>query len=219
MNLKTQITTTTIVVNNTLINTYKLLSATLLFSALMAYVSMALNLPYFGFIITIAGFIGLYVLVIKLKNSAWGLLAVFALTGFMGLTLGPLLNIYLDAFSNGSELIMMSMLGTATTFISLSTYAIFSKKDFSFMGGFLFAGLIVLIIALIANIFLQIPALVVTISSAAILIFSGLILYDTSRIITGGETNYIIATISLYLNIYNLFIHMLSLLGIFGGND
>lgn len=218
MNIKIQATANNIIVNNTLKNTYQLLSATLFFGGLMSYLSMALNLPYFGFLITIVGFIGLYFLVAKLRNSAWGIAAVFALTGFMGLSLGPILNFYLASFSNGGELIAMAMAGTATVFISISIYAIFSKKDFSFMGGFLFAGLIALIIAMLANIFLNIPALTITISTVAILIFSGLILYDTNRIIRGGETNYIMATVALYLNIYNLFVHMLSLLGIFGGD-
>lgn len=219
MNAKIQTITNDIIINSTLKNTYKLLSATLFFSALMAYLSMALNLPYFGFMITLIGFIGLYFLVVKLKNSAWGILAVFALTGFMGLTIGPILNFYLSNFSNGAELVVMAMTGTATVFISISFYAIFSKKDFSFMYGFLFAGLIALIIAIIANMFLNIEALTITISTVAILIFSGFILYDTNRIVRGGETNYIMATIALYVNIYALFMHMLTLLGIFGGDD
>ena len=219
MSSNIQTTSQAIVINRTLKNTYQLLSVTLFFSALMAYMSMALKLPYFGFMINIVGIIGLFFLISKLKNSALGILAVFALTGFMGLTLGPMLNYYQVAFSNGSELIAMAMTGTATVFITLSLYSIVSQKDFSFMGGFLFAGIIVLILALVANMFLNIPALSVTLSAVAILIFSGFILFDTSRIVNGGETNYIMATVSLYLSIYNLFVHMLMLLGIFGGND
>jgi modulator of FtsH protease len=136
----------------------------------------------------------------------------------MGAALGPLLNVYL-ALPNGSSLVMQSLGGTALIFFGLSAYALQSKRDFSFMGGFLFAGLLVAIVAMIANIFLAIPALSLTISAAVILIMSGLILMDTSRIINGGETNYIRATVGLYLNIFNLFVHLLHLLGVFGGDD
>ena len=219
MRSNVQTASNAIVINRTLRNTYQLLSATLFFSGLMAYLSMALNLPYFGFIPTLVGIIGLFFVVAKLKNSAFGILAVFALTGFMGLTLGPMINMYLTAYSNGAELVAMAMVGTATVFVTLSVYTIISQKDFSFMGGFLFAGLMVVILALVANFFFNIAAVSVAIASVSILIFSGFILFDTSRIIHGGETNYIMATVSLYISIYQLFVNMLMLLGIFGGDD
>ena len=132
-----------IVINRTLRSTYQLLSATLLFSGVMAYVSMAVNFPHLG-LMTLVGYFGLLFLVTKLRNSAYGILAVFALTGFMGLTLGPIISMYLTAFSNGAELVAMAMTGTAVVFGTLSLYAIVSQKDFSFMGGFLFAGIMVM---------------------------------------------------------------------------
>ena len=214
-----QITSNAIVINRTLRNTYQLLSATLLFSGLMAYLSMYLRLPYFGLLITLGGYFGLLFLVAKLRNSAFGILAVFALTGFMGLTLGPIVGAYTTAFSNGAELVGMAMTGTAVIFLSLSFYAITSQKDFSFMSGFLTAGIVVAFLAGIAAYFFQMPALSLAVSSAFILLMSGLILYETSNIIHGGETNYIMATVTLYISIYNLFLSLLHLLGVFSGND
>ena len=214
-----QTTSSSITINRTLRNTYQLLSATLLFSGLMAYLSMYLNLPYFGLLITLGGYFGLLFLVTKLRNSASGILAVFALTGFMGLTLGPIISAYTMAFSNGSELVAMAMTGTAAIFLSLSFYAIVSQKDFSFLAGFLTAGIIVAFLAGIAAYFFQIPVLSLTVSAAFILLMSGLILYETSNIIHGGETNYIMATVTLYISIYNLFLSLLQLLGVFSGND
>ena len=214
-----QTTSSSITINRTLRNTYQLLSATLLFSGLMAYLSMYLNLPYFGLLITLGGYFGLLFLVTKLRNSASGILAVFALTGFMGLTLGPIIGSYTTAFSNGSELVAMAMTGTAAIFLSLSFYAIVSQKDFSFLAGFLTAGIIVAFLAGIAAYFFQIPVLSLTVSAAFILLMSGLILYETSNIIHGGETNYIMATVTLYISIYNLFLSLLQLLGVFSGND
>ena len=212
-------TSSSIAINRTLRNTYQLLSATLLFSGLMAYLSMYLNLPYFGLLITLGGYFGLLFLVTKLRNSASGILAVFALTGFMGLTLGPIIGAYTTAFSNGSELVAMAMTATAAIFLSLSFYAIVSQKDFSFLAGFLTAGIIVAFLAGIAAYFFQIPVLSLTVSAAFILLMSGLILYETSNIIHGGETNYIMATVTLYISIYNLFLSLLQLLGVFSGND
>jgi len=214
-----QTTSNAIVINRTLRNTYQLLSATLLFSGLMAYLSMYLRLPYFGLLITLGGYFGLLFLVAKLRNSAFGILAVFALTGFMGLTLGPIVGAYTTAFSNGAELVGMAMTGTAVIFLSLSFYAITSQKDFSFMSGFLTAGIVVAFLAGIAAYFFQMPALSLAVSSAFILLMSGLILYETSNIIHGGETNYIMATVTLYISIYNLFLSLLHLLGVFSGND
>mgnify|MGYP000252628010 CR=1 FL=1 len=214
-----QTTSSAIVINRTLRNTYQLLSATLLFSGLMAYLSMYLRLPYFGLLITLGGYFGLLFLVAKLRNSAFGILAVFALTGFMGLTLGPIVGAYTTAFSNGAELVGMAMTGTAVIFLSLSFYAITSQKDFSFMSGFLTAGIVVAFLAGIAAYFFQMPALSLAVSSAFILLMSGLILYETSTIIHGGETNYIMATVTLYISIYNLFLSLLHLLGVFSGDD
>ncbi|MDB9975833.1 Bax inhibitor-1/YccA family protein [Candidatus Thioglobus sp.] len=214
-----QTTSSAIVINRTLRNTYQLLSATLLFSGLMAYLSMYLRLPYFGLLITLGGYFGLLFLVTKLRNSAFGILAVFALTGFMGLTLGPIVGAYITAFSNGAELVGMAMTGTAVIFLSLSFYAITSQKDFSFMSGFLTAGIVVAFLAGIAAYFFQMPALSLAVSSAFILLMSGLILYETSNIIHGGETNYIMATVTLYISIYNLFLSLLHLLGVFSGDD
>jgi len=205
--------------NKVLKNTYMLLSMTLIFSAMTAGAAMYLNLPPLGMLVTLVGFYGLLFLTTKFSNSALGLLFVFALTGFMGLTLGPILSMYVKAFSNGHELIMMALGGTGVVFMGLSGYALTTRKDFSYMGGFLMVGLLVAVVAMIANIFLAIPALSLTISAAVVMIMSGLILFDTSRIINGGETNYIRATVSLYLSIYNLFIHLLSLLTAFSGDD
>ena len=212
-------TTNTIVINRTLRNTYQLLSATLLFSGLMAFLSMSLNFPYLGIWITLGGYFGLLFLVTKLRNSAAGILAVFALTGFMGLTLGPIIGIYTTAFSNGAELVAMAMTGTAAIFLSLSFYALYSQKDFSFLSGFLTAGIVVAFLAGIAAYFFQIPTLALTVSAAFILLMSGLILFETSNIIRGGETNYIMATVTLYISIYNLFLSLIHLLGIFSGDD
>ncbi|CAC9446966.1 Putative TEGT family carrier/transport protein [uncultured Gammaproteobacteria bacterium] len=205
--------------NRVLVNTYQLLSATLIFSGLMAYLSMYLQLPHFGLLITLGGYLGLLYLTNKLKNSAGGILAVFALTGFMGLTLGPMLSSYISAFSNGAELISMAMAGTGLIFLTLSFYVITSGKDFSFMRGMLMVGLVVVVLALIANYFMQIPALSLTISAVIILLMSGFILFETSNIIHGGETNYIMATVSLFVSIFNIFVHLLSILGVFSGDD
>ena len=208
----------TLETNKVLKNTYMLLGMTLAFSAITAGVSMALNLPaIMALVFSIIGFVLLFV-VQRMADSSKGLPAIFAFTGFMGASLGPLLNAYL-AMPGGASLVTQSLAGTAFIFFGLSAYALQSKRDFSFMSGFLFAGLIVAVVAMIANIFLGIPALSLTISAAVVMIMSGLILLDTSRIINGGETNYIRATVGLYLSIYNIFIHLLSLLGVFGGDD
>jgi len=205
-------------INKVLKNTYMLLGMTLAFSAATAGVAMALGLsPMTGLVLMLVGF-GLLFVVNRMADSAKGLPAIFAFTGVMGAALGPTLNYYV-ALPGGPAMIMQALGGTALVFFSLSAYALTSRKDFSYMGGFLLTGLIVAIVAMIANIFLAIPALSLTISAAIILIMSGLILFDTSRIISGGETNYIRATVSLYLNIYNLFVHILHLLGAFGGDD
>jgi len=200
-------------INKVLKNTYMLLSMTLAFSAVTAGVSMAMGLSHMAaLVMTIVSF-GLLFVVNKNADKASGIFWIFAFTGLMGASLGPMLNYY-AAMPNGASLIMQALGGTALIFFALSGYALTSKKDFSFMGGFLMVGLIVAIIAGIANIFFQIPALSLALSAAIIMIMSGLILFDTSRIIHGGETNYIRATVSLYLNVYNIFVHLLHLLGV-----
>ncbi len=205
--------------NKVLRNTYMLLSMTLLFSGLTAGLSMAMQLPfamYFGSVI--GAFALIWLVLPRVAKSGAGIAVVFAITGLLGVGLGPLLNYY-TALANGSQIIGLALGGTGVIFVGLSAYVLTTKKDFSFMGGFLFAGFLVILVAAIANIFFQIPALSLTISSAIILIMSGFILYDTSRIINGGETNYILATIGIYLALYNIFVSLLQILGIFGGDD
>ena len=204
--------------NRVLRNTYMLLGMTLAFSAVTAMISMALQLPSIMYLVFVLVGFGLLFVVNRMADTAKGLPAIFAFTGVMGAALGPVLNEFLS-MANGPELVLQSLGGTALIFFGLSAYALQSKRDFSFMGGFLFAGLLVAIVAMIANIFLAIPALSLTISAAIIMIMSGLILMDTSRIVRGGETNYIRATVGLYLNIFNLFVNLLHLLGVFGGED
>jgi len=204
--------------NKVLKNTYMLLGMTLLFSALTAGISMAVGLGQgAALILMLVGF-GLLFVVHKTADTSKGLLAIFAFTGVMGASIGPMLTYYL-AMPNGPSLVMQALGGTAIVFFGLSAYALTTRKDFSYMGGFLMVGLLVAVVAMIANIFLAIPALSLTISAAVVMIMSGLILFDTSRIVNGGETNYIRATVSLYLNIYNLFIHLLSLLSALSGRD
>lgn len=204
--------------NKLLRNTYSLLALTLVFSALTAGLSMAYNLPHPGMIITLVGYFGLLFLTTKLRNSAWGIASVFALTGFMGLTLGPIVNHYLN-MSGGSEIVMQALGGTGLIFFALSAYAIKSEKDFSFMGGFLMVGILVAFLAGLGAIFFEMPALSLAVSAMFVLLMSGLILYQTSEIIHGGETNYIMATVTLYVTIYNLFTSLLHLLGAMSGDD
>ena len=204
--------------NKVLKNTYMLLGITLLFSAITAGMSMAMGLGHgAALVLSLVGF-GLLFVVNRTADSSKGLIAIFAFTGVMGASIGPMLNYYL-AMPGGPALVMQALGGTAVVFFGLSAYALTTRKDFSYMGGFLMVGLLVAVVAMIANIFLAIPALSLTISAAVVMIMSGLILFDTSRIINGGETNYIRATVSLYLDIYNLFIHLLHLLTALGGDD
>jgi len=205
--------------NKMLRNTYMLLSMTLLFSALTAGLSMLLNLPHPGMVVTLVGYFGLLFLTTKLRNSAWGLLSIFALTGFMGLTLGPIINMYLHAFTNGDQLVMTALGGTGVIFLGLSAYALTTRKDFSFMGGFLMVGVLVAFLAGLGAIFFTIPALSLAVSAMFILLMAGMILFQTSAIVHGGETNYIMATVSLYVSIYNLFLSLLQLLGVIGGDE
>jgi len=206
--------------NKVLRNTYALLSMTLLFSALTAGLSMMLNLPQPGMIITMVGYFGLLFLTTRFSNSIWGLVFIFALTGFMGLTLGPILNMYISTFSNGSQLVMTALGGTGVIFLGLSGYALTTRKDFSFLGGFLMVGILVAFLAGIVAVFVpSMPGLSLAVSAMFILLMSGMILYQTSEIIHGGETNYILATITLYVSIYNLFLSLLQILGAFSGED
>jgi len=205
--------------NKMLRNTYMLLSMTLLFSAMTAGAAMYLNLPHPGLILTLVGFYGLLFLTTKFRNSAIGLVCVFALTGFMGLTLGPILSMYVKAFSNGHELIMMALGGTGAIFLGLSAYALTTRKDFSFIGGFLMVGILVAFLAGIGAIAFAIPALSLAVSAMFILLMSGMILFQTSAMVNGGETNYILATVNLYVSIYNLFLSLLQMLGVFSGED
>lgn len=205
--------------NKLIRNTYTLLSMTLLFSAATAGLSMYLNFPYMGALVTLGGYFGLLFLTSSLRNSAWGLLAVFALTGFMGLTLGPLINFYVNFYANGTELVMLAMGGTGVIFLGLSGYALSTRKDFSFMGGFIMVGVLVAFLAGLGALIFSIPALSLAVSAMFVLLMSGFILYQTSEMIHGGETNYIMATVGLYITIYNLFTSLLHLLGAFAGED
>ena len=209
----------TLATNKLIRNTYTLLSMTLLFSALTAGMSVMLKLPHPGLLITLAGYFGLLFLTSALRNSAWGLASIFALTGFMGLTLGPMISAYLTMFSNGGQLVMTAMGGTGAIFLGLSGYALSTRKDFSFMGGFIMVGVLVAFLAGIGAAIFGIPALSLAVSAMFILLMSGFILYQTSEMVHGAETNYIMATVSLYVSIYNLFTSLLHLLGAFAGDD
>ncbi len=205
--------------NKVLRNTYALLAMTLLFSAAMAGVSMAITLsPVVSMICTLGAFGLIWLALPRTQDSAAGIAVVFGIAGLLGLGLGPMLSHYFSV-PGGPRIVATALGGTGVVFLGLSGYALTSKRDFSFMGGFLFTGLVVVLIAMIANLFLNIPALSLAMSGAIVLLMSGLILFDTSRIINGGETNYIRATVALYLDIYNLFVSLLHLLGVFGGEE
>jgi modulator of FtsH protease len=199
-------------------NTYLLLSMTLLFSAAIAGVSLTLNLPHPGLLLTLAGYFGLLFATAKFRNSGLGLVFVFALTGFLGYTLGPILNTYL-ALANGGQIVTTALAGTGVIFIALSGYALVSRRDFSFMGGFLMVGILVGFLAALAAVVFSLPALSLAVSGMFILLMSGLILYETSNIIHGGETNYIMATVTLYVSIFNLFTSLLHLLGFMSAEE
>ena len=198
--------------NKVIRNTYLLLAMTLAFSALAAAASMAMRLPHPGLVITLVGYFGLLFLTTKFRDRALGLAFVFALTGFMGYTLGPILNLYLG-MPNGPQLVMTALGATGAVFLGLSGYALTSRKDFSFMGGFLMVGILVAFLAGLGAIFFDMPGLSLAVSAVFVLLMSGLILYETSNIIHGGETNYIMATVTLYVSIFNLFTGLLHLLG------
>ena len=198
-------------------NTYFLLGLTMAFSAVVAYIYMSLNLPYPNLIVLLVGFYGLLFVTNRLANSAWGILAAFAFTGFMGYTIGPILNMYV---ARGMEdLIMLAFAGTAIVFFACSAYVLTTKKDMSFLSTAIFSLFIVLLLGIVASFFFQIPALAVGISALFVVFSTMTILYETSNIIHGGETNYIRATVSIYVSIYNLFISLLRLLSIFSSDD
>ncbi|MBU9847235.1 FtsH protease modulator YccA [Rahnella ecdela] len=197
-------------------NTYFLLALTLGVSAITATASTVLRLPSPGFLLTIVGFYGLMFLTYRTSNSPAGILSAFALTGFMGYTLGPLLSSLLSV--GAGDIIMLALGGTALVFFCCSAYVLTTRKDMSFLSGMMMAGFVVLLIAVIANLFLQIPALSLAISCLFILFSAGAILWETSNIIHGGETNYIRATVSLYVSLYNIFVSLLSILGMTSRN-
>jgi modulator of FtsH protease len=205
--------------NKVITNTYLLLSATLVFSGVMALLSMYLAVPVWTYTasLIVAMLMGMFVLP-RTADSAAGLGVIFAITGLMGFGLGPVISMYLQ-MPNGGQTVSLALGGTGVIFLGLSGYALSSRRDFSFMGGFIFAGMMVMLVAVLANIFLQIPALQLAIAAGFILLMSGFILFQTSQMIHGGETNYIHATYGLYLSIFNIFISLLQILGIFGGDD
>jgi modulator of FtsH protease len=198
-------------------NTYALLSMTLLFSAAIAAASVAYQLPAPGLLLILGGYLGLLFAVHKFKNSGWALPAVFALTGFMGYSLGPVLAKSL-ALPGGAQVVAMALAATGATFVALSTWILTTRRDLSFMGGFLFAGVVIALVAGLGAVFLQIPALGLAVAAMVALLSAGLILFETSRIVTGGETNYVLATVGLYASIFNLFTSLLSLFGV-GSSD
>ncbi|NBI13393.1 FtsH protease modulator YccA [[Haemophilus] felis] len=198
-------------------NTYFLLALTLAFSAVVAYVSMSLNLPRPGILLMLAGFYGLLFLTYKLANSAAGILATFAFTGFLGYTVGPILNAYVSA--GASDIVVLALAGTAGVFFACSAYVLTTKKEMSFLSGSIFALFIVLLIGMVANIFFQSPMLYIVISGLFVVFSTMGILYETSNIIHGGETNYIRATVSIFVSLYNLFISLLNIFSIFSNDD
>lgn len=199
-------------------NTYMLLAATLLFSAAMAGLAMAIRMPYLGPFVTLGGYFALLFLTNATRNSAWGLASVFALTGFMGLTLGPLLSAYLTMLPNGGQVVMSALATTGLAFGGLSAYALTSRRDFGFMRGFIVVGLFALLGVILTSLFFDLSAYASVISGAIILLMGALILFQTGQIINGGETNYIMATVTLYVSIYNIFVSLLQLFGM-GGDD
>ncbi|MGE0115177.1 MAG: Bax inhibitor-1/YccA family protein [Steroidobacteraceae bacterium] len=211
--------TSALATNKVLRNTYLLLSATLAFSALTAGLAMAWNLPSPGILITLVVYFGLLFTTHKLQNSAWGILSVFALTGFLGYTLGPIVSAYLRFLPNGHQVVMTALGTTAISFLGLSAYAIKSGRDFSFMGGFLSIGILAAFVLGLVAVFFHLQTLSLVVSGMFVLAMGGFILFETSSILRGEQTNYIIATVSLYVSIYNLFTSLLHLLGYASSDD
>lgn len=210
--------TSALATNKLLRNTYMLLSMTLLFSALTAAMSVYLRMPPMTYLLSLGGAMLLMWLVLpRTANSAAGIGVVFAITGLMGFALGPVLSLYLS-LPNGPQIVATALGGTGVIFLGLSGYALTTRRDFSFLGGFLFVGILVVLGAALVNIFLAVPAMSLALSAVIVLLMSGFILFDTSRMIHGGVDNYIVATVMLYMNIFNLFISLLQLLG-FASDD
>ncbi|WP_342651227.1 Bax inhibitor-1/YccA family protein [Pseudomonas sp. REB1044] len=205
-------------VSKVLRNTYSLLALTLAFSGVMAFVAQQMRIGYPNVFVVLIGFYGLFFLTAKLRDSVWGLVSTFALTGFMGFILGPILNRYLG-MAGGAEVVSSAFAMTALVFGGLSAYVLITRRDMSFLSGFITAGFFVLLGAVVASFFFQISGLQLAISAGFVLFSSVCILFQTSAIIHGGERNYIMATISLYVSIYNLFISLLQLFGIMGRDD
>ncbi len=205
-------------INQVLKNTYMLLAMTLLFSAAMAGLAMAMNVRPMGMIVTLVGWFGLLFLTTKFRDSSLGLVFVFAFTGFMGFTIGPIVQLYLSA-ANGGQTVLTALGATGVIFVALSAYVLVTKKDFTFIGGMLMVGILMAFLAGLAAAIFSIPALSLAVSAMFVLLMSGLILFQTSQIVRGGETNYIMATVTLYITIYNLFMSLLHIFGLFGGGD
>lgn len=205
-------------VQRVLRNTYALLAMTLIFSAAVASMAVTMKWPAPGLVLTLVAYFGLLFAVHKLQISAWALPVVFALTGFMGYSLGPILSHYL-AVPGGAQTISLALGSTGVTFLALSAYVLITRKDFSFMGGFLFMGMVVALIAGLAAMFLDIPALGLAVSGMVALLSAGLILFETSQIVQGGERNYVLATVSLFVSVFNLFTSLLALFGFGGSNE
>lgn len=203
--------------NKVLRNTYALLAMTLLFSAAVATASVSYQWPAPGIVLTLAGYFGLLFAVYKFQNSAWALPAVFSLTGFMGYTLGPLLT-YSLSLPGGGQTVSLALAATGATFLALSGYVLVTRRDFSFMGGFLFCGMVIAMVAGLAAIFFEMTALSLAVSAMVAMLSAGMILFETSRIVHGGENNYVLATVSLFVSIFNLFTSLLSLFG-FGNSS
>ena len=204
--------------NKLIRNTYLLLSASLLFSAVTAGVSMLLDLPYINGLLLLGVYFALLYAITTTRNSAWGLVWLFALTGFMGLTLGTIIDVYLHIFSNGAQIVATALGGTGAIFLGLSGYALTTRKNFSFIGGFLMVGVLVAFLASIAALVFSIPGLSLAVSAAFILLMSGMILFETSRLVHDPHANYILVTLGLYIAIYNLFVSLLHILAVFAGN-
>ena len=205
--------------NKVLRNTYLLLSATLGFSAVVAGLAMAYQLPAPGLILTLVAYFGLLFATHKLQNSAWGILCVFALTGFLGYTLGPIISAYLRFLPNGHQVVLTALGTTAVAFLGLSAYAIKSGKDFSFLGGFLTVGILAAFVLGLVAMFFHLQTLSLVVSGMFVLAMGAFILFETSSILNGQQTNYILATVSLYVSIYNLFTSLLHLLGAAGSDN
>lgn len=205
--------------NKVLRNTYLLLGATLAFSAAMAGLAMALALPAFGPIVTLVGYFALLFAIHKTQNSGWGLVWTFALTGFLGLTLGPILELYLKFLPNGAQVVMTALGTTAAAFVALSAYAVKSERDFSFLSGFVLVGAVgALVLGLVAY-FFNLPTLSLVVAGLFLVVSSAMILFQTSSIVRGGETNYILATVTLYVSVYSMFLNLLQLLGVASADD